>query len=264
MKIIRIALRGDERKALDELRRRASDYRSERAMAVLHCSDGRRATWIAAALGRSLGTVLSWLRSYQSGGLAGLSRGYSPGRPRARRDALAARIAEYLKRSPRDFKWGEDVWSVKVIIAQFEKETGAAVSESTVRRALSGGGYSFKRAKKAVPSSAPSKEEKLAQVRRIADEIIRIKADDDVEVLFLDESHFSTDPYVTRGWRPKGAPFFPQDSVPPGGGHHIWGVRHGDRLILLEERRRGDRKGVCPVPTPASGARPGQKTGRRP
>jgi len=237
MKILRLDLTELERQQLEDIRRSSSDYRAERALAVLHCVEGKKATWIAGALGRTIGTVCSWLRAYREKGVAGLGREYSPGRPSARRELLLPKLEEYLKLSPRDFGWGEDVWSVKVIIAQYQKETGVRISASTVTRALCDGGYSFKRAKKRVPPNAPSKEEKLACVQEIAGEIAKLKATDDVEVIFLDESHFSTEPYVTRGWHRRGEPFFPPDSGKAGECLHIWGIRRNDRFILLEERK---------------------------
>lgn len=46
----------------------------------------------------------------------------------------------------------------------------------------------------------PSKEEKLETVKKIASDIFKWDKGKAVEVVFLDESHFSTDPYVIRGW----------------------------------------------------------------
>jgi len=239
MKIIKIDLSGEEKRQLEEVRRTPSDYRAERALAVLHCADGQKATWIAQAIGRTIGTICSWLHAYEARQLDGLKRDYSPGRPSFRRQTLLPRIEEYLKLSPRDFGWGEDVWSVKVIKAQFQKEAGRELGDSTITRALREGGYSFKRAKKCVPPNAPTKEEKLARVQEIAREISELKATDDVEIVFLDESHFSTDPYVARGWHKRGEPFFPPDTIQTGERHDIWGIRCGKRLILLEECDRG-------------------------
>ena len=237
MKIIKIDLSTEERKILEKLRRNSSDYRSERALAVLHCAKGRKATWIANALGRTIGTVCTWLHAYETEGINGLNRNYSPGRPSFRAKALSPRINEYLKVSPREFGWGESVWSVKVIKAQLKKETGRMVSDSSVLRALQDYGYSFKRAKKRVPADAPSKEEKLIRIKEIAAEISALKTTEDVEVMFLDESHFSTDPYVVRGWHKRGKPFFPPYSEETGEYHNIWGLRHENKFILLEERK---------------------------
>jgi transposase len=235
MKIIKIELTKKERLELEKICRSFSDYRSERALAVLHCANGKKATHIAAMLNKTIQTICAWLKAYQKNGIDGLNRKYSPGRPSIRQEKLIPLLDSYLSKSPRDYGWGENVWGTKVIIAQFMRDTGVSLSQSTVERALRDAGYSFKRAKKGVPMNAPSKEEKLKRVKSIAQEISNLKANEDVEVMFLDESHFSTEPYVTRGWHKRGKPFFPTDSNKKRRVHNIWGIRSGKRFFLLEE-----------------------------
>lgn len=235
MKTIQIELSGEARRELLRIRKKSDDYRGERALAVLHCADGMRPCQIAGLLKRSSQTVCKWLHAYRERGAAGLSRKFSPGRPSLRKAEIIPKLPEYLAKSPADFGWGEDVWSVKVIMAQLEKDNGRSVSRHTVIRALNDAGYSAKRSKKTTPSHAPSKAEKLERVKRIAAEINGLKDSADVEVMFLDESHFSTDPYVVRGWSRRGEPFFPPDSEKTRGMHDIWGVRAGKRRFLLEK-----------------------------
>ena len=234
MKIVRIFLDEEQRSKLNSLQK-GSDYRSERALAVLHCADGKRLKWISEALHRSMNTIRSWVHGYIQHGIGGLDRDYSPGRPRDLRERLADRIKEYFQKSPADYGWGEEVWSEKVIAAQFKKETGHDLGEATVYRCLSEMGYSYKRAKKTVPQQAPTKEEKLERIKEIAREIIEMQTSEEVEVFYLDESHFSTEPYVTRGWHPKGVPFFPQDAQNEKINHNFWGIRYQQRYILLDE-----------------------------
>jgi len=235
MKIIKIELSGQDRSALESVRRKYNDYRSERALAVLHCAEGMKATKIAEILQRTVQTVCSWLKAYQESGIDGLNRDFSPGRPNIRRTQLLPKIEEYLRHSPRDYGWGEDIWSTKVMIAQFHKETGEPVSVDSVERALHDADYSFKRAKKSVPVNAPTKTEKLEKIKEIAKEIEGLKANGSIEIMFLDESHFSTDPYVMRGWHKRGKPFFPPDTAKKGKLHDIWGIRAGKRCFLLEK-----------------------------
>jgi transposase len=235
MKTIRIQISEPERQELFLLRQKSGDYRSERALAVLHCADGKRPRQIADMLKRSSQAICQWLHAYQKDGLAGLDKDYSPGRPSVRKEKLIPHLSEYLAKSPRDFGWGEDVWSVKVLMAQFEKENGFAISRYTIIRALYDDGFTAKRAKKTTPAHAPSKEEKLQRVQEIASEIAGLRCNGDVEVMFLDESHFSTDPYVVRGWSKRGQPFFPPDSDKTRELHDIWGIRSGKRWFLLEE-----------------------------
>ena len=235
MKTIKLKISKEERQELLRIRKASGDYRSERALAVLHSADGKRPIQISELLKRSSQTVCAWLHAYKKSGLAGLSKKFSPGRPSIRKKEIIPKLPEYLAKSPRDFGWGEDVWSVKVIMAQLKKENGYVVSRHTVIRALYDAGYSAKRSKKTTPAHAPPKEEKLERVREIAAEITELRNTAEVEVMFLDESHFSTDPYVVRGWSKRGEPFFPPESEKERGVHCIWGIRAGKRRFLLEK-----------------------------
>jgi hypothetical protein len=164
-----------------------------------------------------------------------LGRSYSPGRPSIRDTELQPRLNEYLLNSPRFYGWAEDVWTVKIIIAELEKEFGHKFGTSTIERLLKDSGYSYKRAKKTVPDSAPSKEEKLVRVKEIAGEILKLKEMDDIEVVFLDESHFSNEPYVIRGWSKTNQPFPPRNTAEKRESIHFWGLRAGEKIFLLEE-----------------------------
>jgi len=237
MRKIEIVLSMADRNELDGMRRKYNDYRSERALAVLHCALGESARQIAALLRRTEKTVRTWLNSYMLHGGSGLSRSYSPGRPNQRSLKFSPRMNEYLSKAPEDYGWGEGVWSMKVLIAQYKKETGLKISEDSVERALKESGYSFKRAKLTIPTQSPSREEKLAKVQVIAAEIMALKKDGDVEIMFLDESHFSTEPYVARGWHKRGSPFFPGNTQKARGMHHIWGIRTRKASFLLEKFR---------------------------
>ena len=61
MKTIRIQITDQERQRLLELRQKSGDYRSERALAVLHCADGRRPRQIADMLKRSSQAVCQYV-----------------------------------------------------------------------------------------------------------------------------------------------------------------------------------------------------------
>ena len=81
MRKIEIELSVADRGDLDGMSRKCNDYRSERALAVLHCALGESARPIAVFLHRTEKTVRSWLNAYLLHRNDGLSRSYSPGRP---------------------------------------------------------------------------------------------------------------------------------------------------------------------------------------
>ena len=62
--------------------------------------------------------------------------------------------------------------------------------------------------------------------------------DSDVEVMFVDESHFSTEPYVIRGWYRKGEDFFTRDKSEKKIRVGFWRIQTPDKVLLLEERKQ--------------------------
>lgn len=236
MKIVRINLDPDSRHSLEKLQINGSGLLRERSLAVLHCADGKQISWIAKALNRRPLTIRTWITRYCEHGIAGLNRSFSPGRPSGRQQVLSPKLREYLTRTPRDYGWHEDIWTVNVIIAQFEKDLGRKVGLSTVIRLLKDEGYSFKRPPKTTPLSAPSHEEKLERVKEIARELLELEDDRDVSVVLMNQSHFSTDPYVIRGWHKTGQSLPPTHSASAGKPLGIWRIRTAEWEIVLEKR----------------------------
>ena len=118
MKIVKLELSRTERKRLEELQVNGSNQMRERSLALLHCAAGKKITWIAEALNRRHLTIRSWIKAFRENGISGLERSYSPGRPSYRQKELLPRLTEYPERSPRDYGWAEDLWSIKTINAQ--------------------------------------------------------------------------------------------------------------------------------------------------
>jgi len=58
----------------------------------------------------------------------------------------------------------------------------------------------YKRFSKTTPGNAPSDEKKKERIAQIIEDIKKDQKEHDVEVFFVDESHFSNEPYVQKGW----------------------------------------------------------------
>ena len=56
------------------------------------------------------------------------------------------------------------------------------------------------------------------------------------EVFAVDESHFSTEPYLIKGWFKKGEHFSHADTKAKTKMHDIWCIESENRIILLEKR----------------------------
>ncbi len=94
--------------------------------------------------------------------------------------------------------------SVPLIVYDAEVKLSLSVSGDTVTRALNAMGYTYKRPSKTIPARAPNKKEKAARVQAMIEEVRAILFKGDTEIYALDESHFSTEPYLVRGWLKKG------------------------------------------------------------
>lgn len=233
--MLRIKLSFDQVRELNEVRRKTDDPRNERILAVLMSNDGYSPPQIAKALKRHYNTVIDWLKRYKNGGVNGLTRRYSTGRPSDRNAVLAPLLDQCLMRAPSEYGYPELAWDVPLIKKMCMDKTGRAFSSDTIERALHDADYVYKRPRKTVPENAPSKEEKKAKVLSIINDIKMIMDEEDVEILALDEAHFSTEPYVIRGWRKRGELFFPADFLKKRKCHSVWCIQFRQTTFLLEK-----------------------------
>jgi len=233
--MIKIYLSKKDKKELSAIRRKTNDPRNEKALAVLLCRDNWSPAKIAKFLKRHYNSVTSWLKHYKEDGMASLSRKYSPGRPSERVVKFMPKLEGWLTKTPEAYGYKNGQWNVKLLREQYKKETGKFLSEDTIERALKDSGYSYKKPKKVVSAKAPSKKEKLEAVKEIIIQVKDMLKKEDTEVLFLDETHFSTEPYLVKGWYKKGIFFSSSKLFSKGGLHSAWRIQSGKKTILLEE-----------------------------
>jgi transposase len=198
--MIKIQLTQEQRTELENFRRQASSKDTEKALMVLMSADGRSVGDISTTLKRNPHTVRDWLKRYQKKSLAGLSRKYSPGRPDEKRNKVKERIEEIVPNPPSHYGYMDNVWTVPLITHDIEKKFNISVSTDTVIRALKNLGYSYKRPSKTLSLKAPNREEKIATVEKIVEDVREITQDQESVIYALDESHFSTEPYLVQGW----------------------------------------------------------------
>ena len=236
MSWLRIKLNERELKELEGVRRKTEDPRNVRAYMVLLNAHGLRVPEIAEKLKKNEHTVRGWIKRYRSKGIDGLRRELSPGRPREQRDKAILLLKEFISKSPRVYGYVYDTWDKRLIMEEYGKATGKKLSSSTAERALREAGYSYKRPKKGVPPNAPTKEEKIKKVNEIICDIQKKVLQEDVDVYFIDESHFSTEAYLVRGWFKKGEHFFPKACNKKRELYGIWSLKSENTIVLLEKR----------------------------
>ncbi len=192
--MIKVRLNEEQKKALTILRNTRSTL-GERAHYVLLSGEGSDVKTIAKQLNRHEHTVRSWIKSYAKNGIDGLNNKPPSGRPKIKGCVVEEEIEVMLSKTPRDFGYQEEGWTVRIMLDFFQKKL--QVKEDTIRRAIKRKGWVYKRFAKSVPKNAPSKEEKQ---KRIGELIEKLKSDRPDETFFVDEANFMTGPYVQRGW----------------------------------------------------------------
>lgn len=233
--MIKVSISTVQRKDLEQFRSLASSRDSEKALMVLLCSEGETVSQISKALKRNPHTVRDWLKRYNKHGLSGLTRKYSPGRPDEKRSIIKKHIQKILNHSPMDQGYKDSVWSVPLIVFDAISELNMSISKDTVVRALNSMGYSYKRPVKTVPARAPTRAEKAERVRAMIEGIKAVLSEGETEIYALDESHFSTEPYLVRGWFKKRWTSQNRNQFQKRKSHILWMLESGNKKILLEE-----------------------------
>ena len=237
--MIRVKLSAEQTTELEKFRHQASSKDSEKALMVLLSADGLAVRSISATIKRNPHTVRDWLKRYKKDGLAGLSRKYSPGRPDEKRRKVKERIRQIINRPPSEYGYMDSVWTVPLITYDIEKELNISVSTDTVTRALKNLGYSYKRPSKTLPPVAPSREEKIAAITKIIKNVQEITREENIDIYALDESHFSTEPYLVQGWFKKRWPPWDTNGLKKRKSHVLWLLESVNTKILLEKVTQG-------------------------
>ena len=233
--MIKVSINNIQQKELERFRALASSKNSEKGLMVLLNSEGKTVSQIAETLKRNPHTIRDWLKRYNAAGIKGLSRKYSPGRPDKKREKLKAHIQKIIVDSPVEHGYQDHVWSVPLIVYDATSKLDLSVSGDTVTRALNDMGYSYKRPSKTVPVRAPDKKEKAKRIHAMIEKIKDILSKEETEIYALDESHFSTEPYLVRGWFKKRWPPSDSDTQQKRKSYILWVLKSGDTEILLEE-----------------------------
>lgn len=198
--MLRIVLTEEQIVELKAFRNQASSQDSEKALMILMNHEGQSPVAIGKILKRHAHTVRDWIKRYIDQGIQGLQRNYSPGRPSEIRDKIKEVLNKILGYTPQNYGYLDTVWTTKVINHALSKHFNIETSEDTIERALHDLGYSYKRPSKKPSTNQVNKEEKRAQFNQTLNQIKALSERETCEIYAMDETHFSTEPYLVRGW----------------------------------------------------------------
>jgi transposase len=128
---VRIALQ-------QEIARSPEARYDHRLHGLLLVCEGFSAHEVARLFGDAPRTVAYWVQRFKAAGLAGLQEGERPGRPAALDAAALARLGVDLRRAPRAFNYGQNLWDGKLLRhhleTAYEVELGVRQCQRLFRR----------------------------------------------------------------------------------------------------------------------------------
>ncbi|HAT9256255.1 TPA: IS630 family transposase [Legionella pneumophila subsp. pneumophila] len=200
--MIRISLTQEDKTALNQLRLNRNSNIGERAHYVLLSNEGKSIPEIADHLNRNKHTIRLWIKRYVNEGISGLKNLKQPGRPAKKAPIIELQLEVLLDKSPQEYGYQEAGWQLNILRDWFSKK-GVQACDNTIVKSLNKLGFVYKRFSKTLPENSPSSTEKKQRIAEIV-EAIGKDTRSDTEILFVDESHFSNQPYVSRGWFKRG------------------------------------------------------------
>ena len=99
----------------DEIMRSEQSRYDHRLHGILLVSSGFSCYRVAEMFGHSPRTVQSWVHHFERSGFAGLEEHPRPGRPSLVDDVVREAIGRDLRRSPREFEYGQNLWDGKLL-----------------------------------------------------------------------------------------------------------------------------------------------------
>jgi transposase len=134
---------------LEHAARRSTDAReTRRALALLDLADGQKPNQVAARYRVGRSTVYEWVARWNDNQRPKADRlrdAERSGRPPEQRDAVAEALGKLMPTVPTDHGYRHPAWTTPLLVAHLAREYELDVSETTVRRALHGLGYRWKR-----------------------------------------------------------------------------------------------------------------------
>lgn len=192
-------LSGEQRQALERLRRRAVGRVSQRAHMVLLNARGYTVRQIAEIFAVGEDVVRKWLQRYQQAGAAGLDDRPRPGRPP--KDRLARPIVDtQMSNPPACSGLLPTCWTVGLLATFLATRFRLALSPSSVRRHLKAAGWRWARPRLAPATHAPNGQRKVDPEAPLKLKRLERVLASAATVLFLDECELQLLPVIRACW----------------------------------------------------------------
>jgi transposase len=192
-------LSDDQRRALEQVRRRAVGRVSQRAHMVLLSARGYTVEQIAEIFGAGEDVVRKWLHRYEREGPVGLDDRPRPGRPPT--DRLARHIVDtQASNPPGNSGLVQGGWTVGLLAAFLAARFRLVLSPASVRRHLHQAGWRWARPRLAPATHAPRGQRKEDPAAPLKLALIAQAVASAATLLYLDECDLQLLPVIRACW----------------------------------------------------------------
>ena len=139
----------------DEIRRNDTSRYDHRLHGVLLVAHGLSCPQVGDLLGDSPRTVVNWVQRFESHGLAGLSEGERPGRPRRLNEEQLTRVEAALRDSPGKFDLPTEMWDGPTLSEFLRRELGVSLKVRQCQRLFRQLGFRLRKPRPQVAQGDP-------------------------------------------------------------------------------------------------------------
>ena len=150
----------------DEIRRSEESRYDHRLHGLLLVAQGMTCPEVATLLGDAPRTVEYWVRGFEEKGLAALREGERSGRPGRLRDKHLRGINAALRRMPREFGLGGNVWDGTTLAAWIKRQYGIALGVRQCQRLFRRLGFRLRKPRPAIAQADPERQKAVKKTPR--------------------------------------------------------------------------------------------------
>ena len=126
---------------------------------VLLACRGMTCDEIASILGRGIRTVQYWIKRFNENGFAGLQEKDGRGRPGTLEEKEITRIGKDIRKSPRDFGYGQNMWDGKMLSHHIQEKYEKSIGVRQCQRLFHNLGFRLRKPRPMIAQADPILQE---------------------------------------------------------------------------------------------------------
>lgn len=139
-----------------EISRSEESRYDHRLHGILLISHGLSCYDVAYLLGQDPRTIERWVQRFETKGLSALREGERPGRPRRLSEAQWEAVNRDLRKSPRDFGYGRNLWDGRLLAHHLETVHGVPLGARQCQRLFRQMGFRLRKPRPVIAKADPA------------------------------------------------------------------------------------------------------------